>query len=238
METDWDEIWSSLGDGMADNPARKLRYEAIVAELKPGKILDFGAGDGQLVRYLNSLNFDAIGYEISKKGVDRSKRISSNYNLKNSVFHMESLKDIEGVYDVIILSEVVEHILDPEITLRHLKSHLASSGIFIITVPAGPMSYFEKYIGHHMHYSKRKIVKLFDKSGLVMQDFYRTGFPILTLVRGWSLLRGKKFIKDLENSQKITRFSGILDSIILKLTSASKHKNPFGWQIIATAKKN
>lgn len=91
-------------------------------------VLEFGAGGGW-----NLLPF--IKQEIFVKGYDFSRELVKMGKRKNINLVQGSLSDIEGKYDIIILNHVLEHLTDFKTSVKKLKQHLNTGGIFYIAVP-------------------------------------------------------------------------------------------------------
>ena len=237
---DWDKHWAELGSGMRNNPTRDLRHREIVSMLSnemDTKILDFGAGDGQLVRTLLSKGFNATGWEQSQKGVEIANELIRQSGFVNSVFHVTDIdkREVE-LFDVIVLSEVLEHLDDPQETLKTLSFFLRENGCFIITVPSGPVTFFDEFIGHRRHYSRRSLngtLKGVDLNSIVIRS---VGFPIVNIVRITCMIFGKRmpqFVKKagLKERRKPT-------SLIKALLYISSLDTPLGWQLVCKARKS
>ena len=52
-----------------------------------------------------------------------------------------------------VCSEVLEHVDEPVVLLRNARSWLAPGCRLVVTVPGGPMSAFDRHIGHRRHFS-------------------------------------------------------------------------------------
>ncbi|MEM6641576.1 MAG: methyltransferase domain-containing protein [Bacteroidota bacterium] len=100
-------------------------------------ILDVGCGNGIISMHLGRLGYNVLGVELSEDALEVAKK---NNDLKNVEFRKENAENlkIEGLsFDVVICSEVLEHLFEPENLLYPLHSLLKDSGIFIATVPNG-----------------------------------------------------------------------------------------------------
>jgi cyclopropane fatty-acyl-phospholipid synthase-like methyltransferase len=235
MNENWDEIWNSMAEGMGSNPARKLRQDAILRRIKPGPILDFGAGDGEFVLRMKEKNFEAMGVERSREGVSKANSKAHVLGYGDILFGTDSNFLDKKVFKNIVLSEVVEHIEDPTIVLKSLSKNLAPGGIMIVTVPAGPISKFDRFIGHYRHYSKASLKIELEKANFEVIELQQIGFPVVNLVRIWCLIKGDKVVKSLTTPNSIVDSN--LGKIIVRILSLTFHFNSkFGWQLIATAK--
>lgn len=85
-------------------------------------------------------------------------------------------------FDVIVASEIIEHLVNPGGFLKSLARHLAPGGKVVITTPhAYGFAFFlevlmwgEEHINddHTMTFSRKNITRLFRKSGLVVDEFH------------------------------------------------------------------
>jgi len=99
----------------------------------------------------------------------------------------------EARYDVIVASEVMEHVPDPDALLDDIIRHLAPGGLVIVTTQNGygPLqlsSHVRRLMGsvdgtgadHRHHYTRGKLIALFQRHGLDMYRFMNSDF-ILTV---------------------------------------------------------
>jgi 2-polyprenyl-3-methyl-5-hydroxy-6-metoxy-1,4-benzoquinol methylase len=100
---------------------------------KDGRILDFGAGNGELVELLLSRGFKVAAHEPS---------LGRTSDLLNRLGSWDGFLGIVGAetqehFDVVLLIEVIEHVLDQEIdrTLCRIYDFLKPGGTLIVTTP-------------------------------------------------------------------------------------------------------
>jgi SAM-dependent methyltransferase len=88
--------------------------------------LDFGAGNGGLVRYVTSFTqATAVGFEegsIARRARDLGIPVIS-----------EMSDDDQGSFDVVTAIEVLEHTLDPVAELRRIRGLLRPGGLLLLT---------------------------------------------------------------------------------------------------------
>jgi SAM-dependent methyltransferase len=243
--SEWDLLWQHLAEGMALNPGRDYRYKIIISQIrkmnsKPEHILDIGCGTGQLLKVLQSefRNTLLTGLDVSVEGLKKAKSLVPSANFDNILLESGAPKVNSPISkaDVIILSEVLEHLDNPEITLEWLKEFISSESLIVVTVPAGPMSYFDEFIGHRMHYRKSDLILLLNNCGFEDFKIFRAGFPGLSVIRFGSIIRGKKIISDLSNSNLLSflpRFALAFSKFLLKFSFTD---SPLGWQLVAVIK--
>lgn len=101
------------------------------------KVLDVGCGNGLISIQLGQMGFEVKGIDISEKAILKAAAANNLSNVSFEVIDAEELKVQHQKYDVIICSEVLEHLHKPEIMVKTLHTLLTNDGILIITVPNG-----------------------------------------------------------------------------------------------------
>jgi 2-polyprenyl-3-methyl-5-hydroxy-6-metoxy-1,4-benzoquinol methylase len=109
-------------------PLMLEEYSKIIGH-KPLSILEIGCGTGQYSDAWNNLDVKWLGVEVNKSMLDFCQ-----HKKKNVVTHNDFFKSNE-YFDVIFLSQVLEHILEPEKFLNNLFSRLNKKGVLHIDVP-------------------------------------------------------------------------------------------------------
>ncbi len=100
------------------------------------QILDVGCGNGsQLSLRLAHLGFDVTGIDPDDSSIAHALRLAEN--TPQARFLRASVEDVEDTFDVVILSEVLEHVKEPETLLRAAVRLLKPPGIVIVTTPNG-----------------------------------------------------------------------------------------------------
>ena len=143
------------------------------------KVLDVGCGHGGLGKLINAKHTAEVhGIEISQNAVDKARRhydsvISGNIEIAELPF--------EATYfDVIICSDILEHLSDPWNVLRKLKYYLKDDGLLAASIPNfrnadvlvqlldGSFDYQEFGVLDDTHlrfFTYRSAIKLFERSG-------------------------------------------------------------------------
>lgn len=151
---------------------------------KNKKVLDYGCGAGTLSFYISNKGFSVVGVDISKNAIEMCKQNAAQFNLKNISFINSGKipRKIKGLkFDLIICSEVIEHV-DADIKLiRGLASLLKNNGSIIITTPSinaplykmGLLNEFDKRVGHLRRYSEKELLRRIKLSGLRVVNLYK-----------------------------------------------------------------
>ena len=106
------------------------------------RILEVGAGLGYLTYAIRRQGFNIVGLDISCDAVEQAKIRFGDYYICGDVY--EFGKYNEERFDVIILTEVIEHIADPTGFCDALLKLLKSDGQLVITTPNKSSFFFEE----------------------------------------------------------------------------------------------
>lgn len=114
---------------------QELAYAGVFNVIKkfktPKRILEIGCGEGYLSFALKNEGHSVTGIDISREAIFSAKKKFGNF------FHNKDIKDLSNFekYDVIIATEVIEHLINPKEFLQDCKKHLSKKGIIILTTP-------------------------------------------------------------------------------------------------------
>jgi len=95
------------------------------------RILDFGCGDGALLRMARGFGFDAFGIDVSASR--NGAALNDGYRIYSDLGALDAA-DPEP-FDAIVLSQVLEHVVDPLGLLRAMEARLAPEGVLFVAVP-------------------------------------------------------------------------------------------------------
>lgn len=124
----WPAKLLSIFPSMARSRALEI-YTLSASEI--GRLLDVGSGNGQFIRRMRSLGWDASGVDPDRAAVDYCLTQGLN------VFH-GTITDVppEPRYDVITVNHVIEHVPDPVSLLLECKRRLTPrTGRLMIMTP-------------------------------------------------------------------------------------------------------
>jgi len=180
LEYDKQAISKSISDisSLPRHPHRDW-YDLILKKAKKYtgkgqlKILDIGAAHGYFVHYANNIGHDTIGTEISEKIANASKGIINGelIYIKNNDYssYFET-----GVFDLIYMEHVFEHLDSPVEFIELIKPLLSDNGIIFNMVP-NQNCILSKAFGlkwdwvspplHLYYYNRKNLSLLFQKKG-------------------------------------------------------------------------
>lgn len=137
------ELMDQFWDGFSNTRLVELSFSrgggraliAAVAHLLPkeGRVLDFGAGDGDLAELLCQRGLNVAAYEPSKNRRDvLKKRLGDKPGFLGAVDSASSES-----FDMVFMVEVIEHILEEQLdnTLKSASRFVRSGGTLIVTTP-------------------------------------------------------------------------------------------------------
>ncbi len=128
--------------------------------IKGGSFIDIGAGNGLFLKFFKDKGFAVEGIELEK---DQVHQMQQDYKLKGVVIRQGNITKLKGdeSFDVVIASEVIEHIEDDASALANLFSFVKKDGYLVITVPAFRHLYGkrDKKWGHYRRYDKRDLIE-------------------------------------------------------------------------------
>jgi SAM-dependent methyltransferase len=246
---DWEAHWDHYAESAAHNPAQQMRHGLIARLLcqDRGKgqirLFDLGSGQGDLAQKLTSLLPEAkyVGAELSESGVTIARRkVRGATFLAADIFKPPAaLREYAGWATHAICSEVLEHVDDPVSFLKRAGEYLSPGARLIVTVPGGPMSAFDRHIGHRQHFDRANIGSILVEAGYSVERVRRAGFPFFNLYRLLVIARGERLARDVESTggEKSFRLVGFAMKVFRVLFRANLLDSPFGWQVVATARK-
>ena len=127
----WDEKFAATRGRMSTWRLRRARAFASLVE--PGDhVLDLGVGDGALLKYLiDERHIIGSGLDISQQAVAFCREQGLDVDLADVNQPIGNF--IQGTYDYVIMSEIIEHLPEPETLLDSLRPY-ARKGL-IISIP-------------------------------------------------------------------------------------------------------
>lgn len=100
---------------------------------KQSRVLDVGCSDGKILKELEGSGYKRL-YGIDIQKVSESSFISTNIKYAKCDIEQEKVP-FKGKFDLIIVSDVLEHMFSPQTVLYDLKSILSKNGKIIFSMP-------------------------------------------------------------------------------------------------------
>jgi SAM-dependent methyltransferase len=104
------------------------------------RAVEFGCGSGYMITYpMRSSGYDVIGTDIDATSIEYGRTMLAQAGIDPGALHLEDLRDLEGPFDAVIASEVLEHLEDRVLaaSLDLIHEKLRPGGKLLVTVPNG-----------------------------------------------------------------------------------------------------
>jgi trans-aconitate methyltransferase len=244
---DWDCHWDEYSQAAQENPAQEYRRRVIFSLLglrSAGagvRILDVGSGQGDMAAAVRAAfpKAEIVGLELSQSGVEisRHKVPDARFVQCNLLEEVTPPEDLRGWATHAVCSEVIEHVDDPLRLLRSAREYMSPGCKLVVTAPGGPVSAFDKHIGHRQHFRSSDIELLFRGAGYVPERVTGAGFPFFNLYRCIIVLRGEKLIEDVSAKQNAStpQLARVAMAVFHWLFRLNLNSSPWGWQMVGKA---
>lgn len=169
--------------------ARRLIVCSLIERYLGGRrdlrICDIGCGTGGNLAALMDRH-DVLGIEKSDEGVEMARRRLGDR--VRSGYLPDGIDLPEDSFDVVLMTDVLEHIENDELSAKIAIRLLRPGGCVIATVPAIPWLYsqYDVRLHHYRRYSKGQFERLWDgaESEVLLLNYYNwILFPLAAAVR-------------------------------------------------------
>jgi len=117
------------------DPSPHSPHVKILNLVKPGKrVLDVGCASGYLAKRLIKKGCQVFGVEIDKQAA-REARKHCQKVINADVERIDKLPFSDKFFDVIIHSDILEHLKRPDLVLIKFKKYLTDDGLVIASIP-------------------------------------------------------------------------------------------------------
>ena len=126
------------------------------------RVLEIGCGEGGVLKAFINKGCSAIGVELDAPRIDDAKKFLPEdiaagrlqFVIKD-IYEVEAEKDFNGLFDIIVLKDVIEHIHDQAKLIGWMKNFLKPGGIVFLGFPPWYMPF-----GGHQQMCHSKVSKL------------------------------------------------------------------------------
>ena len=188
--------------------------DIITAHGIKGRVLDFGAGRGELIKLLSRIDdMELHGVDIMNRPGDLPRAVSWRQQDLN-----DGLPCAPEYFDAVVCSEVIEHLENPRSVFRNLFTALRPGGKLVLTMPnqenlrsfltlifRGHFASFQEqdYPAHITALLRTDLIRMCQETGFSEPYFYYTNCGWMPKARTtWqnaslNLLRGRLFSDNL-----------------------------------------
>ena len=104
----------------------------ILDKIQPRRILDFGCNAGYEAHRIQEYSgADVYGYDLNEHALDRGRAEFPNLHFLDRLQYPK----FDGMFDLIVMSHVLEHIPDPEQIITETLERLNDGGYLLIILP-------------------------------------------------------------------------------------------------------
>jgi len=162
---------------LEEEAGRRLAARGILKELKRskkrGRLLDIGCAAGFLLDEARKMGFEVHGVELSKWAIDYAR---DKFGI-TTICH-GALKGSEypvNYFDVVVMTDVIEHLTDPMGTLVEIRKFLKPDGMICISTP-DIGSFISKLLrakwwgvkrAHIYYFTRRSLYRMLRHTGFV-----------------------------------------------------------------------
>lgn len=161
----------------------RLRFWLSIIDYKKKKVLDIGCNTGILLIPLLERKIDVIGVDIVKEDIAKARQNLATKKIsvrKARVANAEKLPFRTNFFDIVLMSDVLEHVGNPALAAKEAIRVTKPGGVILATVP-NEWHPVVKYpwvrkllsgredIDEHLDvpFNKQKLTKLFKKTRTV-----------------------------------------------------------------------
>jgi SAM-dependent methyltransferase len=202
-------------------------------------LIDIGAGNGLVLRIFKQKGFLVSGMELSPA---LCEAMTKNPRMRGIDIFQGDISQKKGneQYDIVLASDVIEHISNDQLALKNLFSFLRPGGVLVVTVPAHSHLFGkrDKLWGHFRRYDKTYLTKQLSTLLGKIEFVSYWNFVGYFAYFFYEKILGKAVKENFRYSSSLSSrlFRGFLD-FILRLEAFVGYV-PWGLTLVAIVRKN
>ena len=166
-------------------------------DFKHLKVLDVACGVGALSFYFASLGAKIKAIDISERAINICKKTQNFLSKENNKFKKMNFEKIsiekfksKEKFDLVICSEIIEHVIDDDLFLKKVHQQLKKNGILYLSTPSpenilykkGKLEKFDKEVGHLRRYTQKEIIKKLEKDNFKIKKNKQAESPLRNIL--------------------------------------------------------
>lgn len=164
----------------------------MIAAIRPARILDIGCGNGILCAQIRQAGYTVVGIDFDQTGVNLA--CNTYADIPFYCFGVQDdpaeLLAREAPFDLVVSTEVVEHLFAPHLLMNYASAVLTTGGHLLVSTPFHGywknllLAILGKWDSHHMplwhgghikFWCRATLGQLFVNSGYHITDFQGVG---------------------------------------------------------------
>lgn len=142
---------------------------------KSKSVLDIGSNDGTQLKHFQTLGYDVLGVESSKRTAQIANQ--AGVHTLNEFFNLELVRRLDRKFDVINAAGVFFHLEELHSVTDGIRECLADDGVFVVQFLymkqiVENLAFDQIYHEHLLYYNLATIETLLNRHGLALFDAY------------------------------------------------------------------
>jgi len=165
--------------------ARSTLIRKVLGDAKHYSALDIGCGSGNITRHVADFAERVHAIDVSPKAIEVAQaNLAGSPNITFEALDVFGSGDAErqslfGQYDLVVLSEVLEHLDEDQQALDTISRLIKPGGHLLLTVPADPRQWSveDELAGHKRRYTRPELIAKLNQAGFKVERLVNWGFP-------------------------------------------------------------
>lgn len=177
---------------------------------KPQKVLEIGSAEAGVLKAFTNKGHQCLGIELSKQRVEHARHFMAEevdagkvQFISRNIYDIDTEKDLEFKFDLVILKDVIEHIHDQEKFMQHLKRFLTKNGKVFFAFPPWQMPF-----GGHQQIATNSFISKMPYIHLLPMPLYKLLLKLFKVKNIDGLVEIKETGISIERFERIVKANG------------------------------
>ena len=181
-----DDYWRKMA-------APRLRVRVLLkclATFHPNSVVDLGCGGGVLLREIRDRHpgLRLAGIDLSAEQIEQNRRAApwAEWHVADLDSSADLPAQAKSSFDVVIASEVIEHLDHPDRLLRNAAALARLEGHLLLSTQSGVIRETERRVGHRRHFAIAEMEDLLGRNGWRPVRVWNEGYPFHDLSKWYA----------------------------------------------------